>query len=155
MYSLWRAGKLLGRLSEKGPLTHHGQRVGSLGILVPADALLELSPMMQTRSPILPDHPVFQHPLEPVVFGKPAPKNRGSSGPVAFRALNEEAARGVAADQVLEMRDETGTPVDTAMIMLQLYKSPNGFDARARSEWGLAADAREYWFLSFAAPEHY
>ena len=154
MYSLWRGGKLLGHFSEKGPVTHHGRRAGAFGILVPTERMEAVSSMMQTRFASLPHSPVFQDALPIEWIGDPPEPQTPlypSSG--ALEPLSPEAARGVSADKVYEIRDERGVHVDVQLVTLQLHRFASPNDAK---EWRdanrITGDAEDFWMVTFASP---
>lgn len=154
MYSLWRGGKLLGHFAERGPVMHHGRRAGAFGILLPTGLLGELSSVMQTQVEMLPDSPTFQHPLPIEWVGlSPPPRPVRNSGPVALEPMSAEAARGVPANQVYEIRDDRGARINTRLITLRLNRLADGVDAQ---KWwaadALEGDSREVWIVTFASP---
>jgi hypothetical protein len=154
MYSLWRGGKCLGHFDERGPVTHRGRRTGAFGILAPSEGMEGASSMMQTRFEMLPHSPTFQDPLPIEWIGDPSePPTRLYASSGALEPLSPEAARGVAPDQVYEIRDERGARVDVQLVTLQLHRFASPADAK---EWhdanAILGDSREFWMVSFASP---
>lgn len=152
MFSLWRGTTLLGHFAERAPVTHHDRRVGAFGILEPSEAFVGINSMMQTRVPIFPGQPVFQHPLEPELVGvtPPPPGPHHSSG--ALLPLSEDEARGVPPEQIFEIRDASGASIDAHMVSLQLYAFPDGVDPALFFEaHGLTGNSREVWLVTFAS----
>jgi hypothetical protein len=154
MYTLWRGGRFLGQFDERGPVTHHGKRVGSFGVLTPSEGLDGTASVMQARHAIPPYFPTFQHPL-PVEWIGDSPERISpmypSSG--ALEPLSPEAARGVLPDQLYEVRDERGAHVDIHLLTLQLHRFARASDAKAWCDAnGIDDDASEFWMVSFASP---
>jgi hypothetical protein len=154
MYSLWRGSKYLGHFDEKGPVTYHGRRTGAFGILAPSGSMKGATSMMQTRIEILPHSPTFQDPLPIEWIGDPPEPVHPlypSSG--ALEPLSPEAARGVAPEQVYEIRDDRDARIEVRMVTLQLHRFANSTDAH---EWrdanAIQGDLREFWMVSFASP---
>jgi hypothetical protein len=113
-----------------------------------------VSSMMQTRFETLPHSPVFQDALPIEWIGDPPEPQTAlypSSG--ALEPLSPEAARGISADKVYEIRDERGVRVDVQVVTLQLHRFASANDAK---EWrdanGITGDASEFWMVSFASP---
>ena len=151
VFSLWRGTTLLGHFSERGPVTHHDSRVGAFGILEPSEAFVGINSMMQTRIPIFPGQPVFQHPLEPELVGvtPPAPGPHRSSG--ALLPLSEDAARGVPPEEIFEIRDASGDRM-TLNGVFAPHALADGVDpAPFVQAYGLTGKSREVWLVAFAS----
>jgi len=73
-----------------------------------------------------------------------------SSG--ALEPLSPEAARGVPADKVYEIRDERREKLDVDMVTLELHRFGS---AALAKKWhdanGIPGDAQEYWTVMFAS----
>ena len=154
MYSLWRGGKPLGRFDERGPVTHHGRRAGAFGILLPSEEMEACSSIMQVRVEIFPHSPVFQNAL-PIewIGGPPEPRTPLHPRSAALKPLSPEAARGVSADNVYEIRDGGGARVDVQMLTLRLCRFANASDAKKwRDEDGITGNAVEFWMVTFSSP---
>jgi hypothetical protein len=147
-YVLWRGNVLLGRFSERGPVTRHGEPVGASGILEPTEAMVGMSSIWQIgarEAPGFPAVPAIQHALEADVMGRPMGPRPPSSG-----ALEPVETPPVPADQMLRVETEAGDTVVTSSIVLQLSMIPDGMDpAEVRLRDGLPDGGREVWIVSF------
>jgi hypothetical protein len=155
MYSLWRGDKCLGIFEEDAPVTHHGRRVGAHGILVPNEEIDEDSSVMQTRSEIFPGSPTFQTPLPIRWIGHRVEHGfrwYPSSG--ALEQLSPEAARGISADRMYEIRDERGDRLNISLVTLQLFRFASVPEAKQwREAHGVKGDADRYWSVMFASAD--
>lgn len=63
-----------------------------------------------------------------------------------------EAARGVSADKIYEIRDERGERLDVTLVTLQLNRFVSAAEAK---EWreanGITGDADRFWSVMFAS----
>jgi hypothetical protein len=153
MYSLWRGEKCLGYFEETQPVMHHDRRVGAAGILVPNEDIDEDCAMMQTRVEIFPDSPTFQSP-EPIRWIGQRVEHGcqlyPSSG--ALEPLSPEAARGVSADKIYEIRDERGERLDVTLVTLHLTRFASAAEAKQwREANGITGDADRFWSVMFAS----
>ena len=125
MYSLWRDGVMLGRMTPEFP-TDVPSTV--IGILQPTDAFSADLALIQRTMDVLPGAPVWQHPI-------PRPDAaEGAGSPflsVAPRALSEGQLRGVPAEQQLQLRDDSGRIIETQSIAVMEMRLGNceGMDA--------------------------
>ena len=153
MYSLWRGDTCLGYFEENQPVMHHDRRVGAAGMLVPNEEMDEDRSMMQTRIEIFPDSPAFQSPQPIQWIGHRVEhgfRMYPSSG--ALEPLSPEAARGVSADKIYEIRDAQGERVDVTLLTLQLYRVASAAEAKQwREANGIKGDADRYWSVMFAS----
>jgi hypothetical protein len=111
-YSLWRNGVLLGRVRIPFPCNDEKSLFGMLEV---ESTFADIDELMQTRSPFLPGRPVMQTLMRDAHHGP---------GPVALREATEQEARGVPAEAVLEVRDESGAAIDVDMLLIARMPGP-------------------------------
>ena len=109
MYSLWRGEVMLGRITPELP----SDNVSAIaGVLQPTASFTPEMALVQHTMDALPGAPVWQHPV-PLTEASGAAEGAFEVG---ARILSEAELRGVTAEQMLELRDETGQPVPTDLI---------------------------------------
>ena len=108
MYSLWRAGVMLGRITPELP---HDVPGTIIGILQPTAAFSSEHALIQSTWTDLSGSPTWQQPIP-----KPAPSGESSDRLVSVspRVLSE--ADCVPIDQLLELRDSSGKTIVTGSI---------------------------------------
>lgn len=137
-YSVWQDGRFKGALAVRYPAQDDSRGVG--GIFIPATDYSDIVPVIQ-YVPDLPHRPKLQYDV-------PArSRSPGTATCEPLLPLSEEDARGVAAERVLELRDEQGNVIPTTMLMLDVFEVPEGDGAlpEACQELGIAGEG---WELS-------
>jgi hypothetical protein len=106
-FTLWRNGVLLGRV--RIPFSVSNSASAFCGMLEVEPAFADIEPLMQHTSPFMAGKPVLQSLMKDA--------HRGP-GPVALKELTPEQARGLPADRILEVRDDTGTRIPIQFLSI-------------------------------------
>ncbi len=106
-FTLWRNGALLGRVRIPFPVMNSDSAF--FGMLEVEPTFADIEPLMQHTEPFMAGNPVLQS------LTKDA--HRGP-GPVALKELTPEQARGLPADLILEVRDDTGTRIPIQFLSI-------------------------------------
>jgi 6-bladed beta-propeller len=108
-YSLWRGGRLLGRID----LVFPSERPGLVaGMLNPLPAYGDIEPVVQLRMDHLPGRPVLQMPGSEM-------RRRRPGETLALRKLSAEEAAGIEPARVFELRDDDDQPLELAMLSIE------------------------------------
>jgi hypothetical protein len=108
-YSLWRGGRLLGRIDLVFPSKSPGLVAGMLS---PSPAYEDIGPVIQLRMDHLPGRPVLQTVGSEIRPGRPRE-------PMPLRKLSAEEAAGIAPDRVLELRGEDDQPLALEVLWIE------------------------------------